>query len=182
MSKRRSPDARSVGDRASVAYQVITVIALGPSIAPSTSPSGITRPQLTLKVRNQGFDIVHGAVLHGRSGRGDDPIYTDPRAYSPALLDDPEALPNLFDAHYGAIITIAGSGGRNIELELVVSAIRLPLAKFPFESAGAKVGTGHAPFDRFISAESADALCARLEIRFALRCGRIRSSVAAGTR
>ena len=80
-----------------------------------------------------------------------------------ALLDDAQALPHLLDPHHRAIVAIAAFGRWNVELKLVVSGVRLPLAKIPIESAGAKVGARHAPLDCFIHGEAADAFGARLE-------------------
>jgi len=106
MCKGRSPYACAVRNRASVAHQVIAVVTLRAFNGASASPTGITGPSYAQEVRDQGFDIVHGAVLHRRSCQGD-PIYRDPRHILHALFDDAQALPHLFDTHHGAIVAIA---------------------------------------------------------------------------
>src|SRR5215469_13842428 len=80
-----------------------------------------------------------------------------------ALLNDAKALPHLLDTHHGAVETVAVLAGWNIELELLVAAIRLLFAKVPFESAGAQHGTGDAPRDRFLGGDRAHALGAPLK-------------------
>ena len=55
-----------------------------------------------------------------------------------ALFDDAEALPHLLHAHHCPVVAVAMGGGRNIELELLVTGIRLLLAEVPFEAASPK--------------------------------------------
>src|SRR5208337_1188385 len=82
-----------------------------------------------------------------------------------ALLDDPETLPHLLNAHRGARIAIARAGCGNVERKLLVAAVGLLLAEIPFQAAGAQIRAGYAPLDGLVCSECADSLSAPFEDR-----------------
>src|SRR4029077_8253805 len=120
-------------------------------------------PAHAQEVRDQGFDVVHGAVLHRRSRQRVIRFIRTLGHIFYALLDDAQALPHLLDTYRRAVIAIAVLGCWNVELKLVVSGVGLPLAKIPFRSTGAKVGTSNAPLDSLIHCEATDTFGARFK-------------------
>ena len=113
---------------------------LSPRSRRAPRPAGITGPQAhAQEVGDQGFDVVHRAVLHRRRGQRMIRFVRTLGHVVHALLDDAQALPHLLDADRRAVITIAVLARWDIELELFVARIGLPLAKVPFQAAGAKI-------------------------------------------
>src|SRR5580658_3462533 len=112
---------------------------------------------------DQGFDIVHRAGLHRRRGQMVIRLVRTARHLLHALFDNPQALTDFLHAHPRAVITIAILRDWNVELELFVSAIGLPLTKIPIESGSPKISAGDAPLDSFVRGKRANAFGARLE-------------------
>src|SRR5262249_54555639 len=61
------------------------------------------------------------------------------------------------------IVTVAGYCGGDVELEMFIAGVGVPLAKIPFEPARAKIWAGHSPFDGVIDAKRADSFRPRFE-------------------
>src|SRR4029453_7532635 len=160
----RGPYACAVRNRAPVAHQVVTVVTLGGfNGAQRFTHRHYWSPAHAQEMRDQGFDVVHGAVLHRRSRERVIRFIRTVRHILYALLDDAKALPHLLDMHRRAVIAIAVLACWNIELKLFVSRVGLALAKIPFKSTSAKGGPGHAPHDSLTPWEAGDTFGARFE-------------------
>src|SRR5271156_1132723 len=166
MSKRRGPYAGAVRNRAAVTHQVVTVVALGGFDGTERFPYRHYRPPgHAEKVRDQSFDVMHGAVFHRRRSQRVIRFVGTLGHMLDALLDDAKALPHLLDTHRRAVVTVAVFAGWNFEFKLLIPGVGLALAKIPFQSTGAKVGAGDAPLDRLVHAELAYSFRPRFENR-----------------
>ncbi len=76
---------------------------------------------------------------------------------SHALLDDAVGLAQLFDAHKVTVVAVAFHAQRDVEVDRVVLGVRLLLAQVPGDARAAQHGAGHAPRQRVLRADHADA-------------------------
>src|SRR5215475_1877559 len=164
MREGRRPYACAVRDRAPVAYKIVAVVAFGGLDGSQCFAYRHHRsPAHAQEVRDQRFDVVHRAVLHWGSSPRVIRFIGTLRHMVHALLDNPQALAHLLDAHRSAVVTVAHPPGRDVELELIISRVGLALTKVPFKSACTQVGTVNAPLNGLIHSEATDTLGARFE-------------------
>src|ERR1035441_5270785 len=114
-------------------------------------------------MRNQSFDVVHGAILYGRSRQRMIRLIRSVRHTVHTLFDDAQTLPHFLYTDQRPVVAVAMGGRGNIELELLVARVGLLLAKVPFEAAGPQPRPRDAPLDRLVLGEVADSLGACLK-------------------
>src|SRR5665213_3812279 len=164
VSERWRSDACPVRSGASVANQVITVVTFSRFNRPERLTGRNHRtPTHSKKVRDQGFDVVHGSFLERWTCQWLGRLICALGHVVHALFDDAQALTHLFNAHRGAVVAVPMPACGNVEFELLVTGIRLLLAEVPLESAGAQIGTRDTPFDGLLRGEYSDAFGSRLE-------------------
>jgi hypothetical protein len=159
MSEGRRPYARAVRNRTAIAHQVVTIVALGGfNGAERFTRRQHRSPAHAQEVRDQGFDVVHGAVFRRRSGERMIGFIRTLWHVPHALLNDAQALPHLFDTNCGTVVAVAILRRWNVELKLFVSGVGLPFAKIPFQTTGPEIRTGNTPFDSLVDSEAANPL------------------------
>src|SRR6185437_1371826 len=122
MWKRRRPDPRPIGHRASVTDQIVAVETLGGLDADAGFAGRYYRtPTYIQKMRDEGFDVVHRMVFERRRGQRMPRFVRAFWHVLETLPHDAQTLPHLLDAHGGAVVTVAMVTGRNVELELFVT-------------------------------------------------------------
>src|SRR6202142_2826511 len=124
MRKGRRPDPDTVRHGAAVADQVIAVDTLGSLDSHRRlSRRDYRSPAYPEKMVDERFDIVHGTFLQRRPGQRMAGFVWAVRHVVEALPDDAEALAHLFYSDHSPVITVAIHGCRDLELELIVSAV-----------------------------------------------------------
>src|ERR1700680_1011444 len=108
MRKRRCTNTRPVGPSASIANQVVAVVAFGPfNGRQHFSIWNHRAPTHSKEMVDERFDIVHGARLWGRRGKRMIRIARAAWHIVHTLLDNPQTLPHLLHVHNRAVITVA---------------------------------------------------------------------------
>src|SRR6202142_508233 len=149
MRKGRRPDPDTVRHGAAVAGQVIAVDTLGSLDSDRRlSRRDYRSPAYPEKMVDQRFDIVHGTFLQRRRGQGMEGLVRAVRHVVDALPDDAEALGHFFFADHSPGITVAVHGCRNLEIELIISAVGPLLPHVPLKPAGSQTRPGYSPFKR----------------------------------
>src|SRR5258708_20864934 len=117
--KRGRADTCPVRTGASIAYQVVTVIAFGSfDCCQGFSGRNHRAPTYPQEMVDERLNIVHGARLGWWRGEGMVRIAEAVRHLVDALLDNPQALAHLLDMHDRAVIAVARAANGNVEFEL----------------------------------------------------------------
>src|SRR5207248_9693524 len=162
--ERGCADAEAVGSGIAVTDQIIAIVALGSLNA----HAGLTcrdhgSPAHAQKMRNQGLNVVHGALFGGRRGQGMLCFVGPWWHVGETLLQNVQALPHLCHTHESPGIAIPVLGRRYIEGKLLVARVRPLLAEVPGKATGAQVWPGDAPLDGLLQGQAPNPLGARVE-------------------
>ena len=115
------------------------------------------------KVMDEGLDVLHGVGLQRRRGQRVIGLVGPFRHVVETLPNDPKALAHLFDPHQRPGVTISGVGGRNIEIEVLVTSIGALFSEIPLETAGPQIRSRDPPLDGLVAGVGAHPLGARFE-------------------
>src|SRR5512147_524970 len=139
MRERRRADARPVRHGASVAHEIVAVVPFR-SLDAHERLSGWDHgpPAHAQEVVDERLDVMHGTFLARRRSERMVRLVGSRRHVLHALPDDAEALPDLFDADYAPVVTVAVNSRGDVELEVFVAGIRTFFAEIPLIPAGPK--------------------------------------------
>ena len=79
------------------------------------------------------------------------------------LLNDPQALPHLFDSDRTTIVAIAVNSDRNIKVKIFITTIRSILSEIPLKSGGSQSCSSYTPVKRLLSRVCANPLGSSLQ-------------------
>src|SRR5690606_2981520 len=137
VGERWRSNANAVRRRAAVADGVVAVGALGGlDAAHCLAGWNDGSPTDTQKMGDQRFDIVHREFLYRWRSQGVICFVAAVRHAVEALTDDAKALSHLLHAYQRTVVAVAVGSYSNIEIELVISRIRLSFSEVPVVSAG----------------------------------------------
>src|SRR5262249_4711442 len=115
------------------------------------------------KMCNKRLDIVHCPILERRRRERVIRLVWAGGHVVDTLFDDAKTLAHFFHSYDGTVIAVAMNARRDIELEMLVTGIRLLLAEIPFHAAGSEIWTGCAPLRRLFGSECTNADSARFK-------------------
>ncbi|KPY29270.1 Uncharacterized protein ALO52_05149 [Pseudomonas syringae pv. primulae] len=157
-------DPGTVAHGAAVARQVITVDTLGRFDHLEGFVGRHDRaPRNLQEVRDQGFDVLQGALFGRRRGQRVIRLVRAGRHVAHALVDDLDALAHFFHAHHATVVGITMDCQRDFELEVLVARIRTSLAQVEVQAGGTQAWAGNAPVQRFFGVVGSDANGTALE-------------------